>query len=348
MTEYFQTLKAYSLRAPTTLLNILQTSTVRDVLPLPTPTIVSVPSTATVGEAAEILYSNNIHGAPIWDVNRQNYGPFVESSDILHYLISCFLGKDHKGLLQREEIVIEDKEWRTYAGDAASMTFKSNIYVNQNVTSILAPFRTDASPIRADAPLVDLLFKLINGKRCTVFDNQWYGIVSQYDVIKFLAKSLVRCTHKDRAQNLEELKLGTQWKYDLIVKCNPDTMAINAFYKMHLKQVPCVPIVSDSKSLIANLSVTDVLNVTQQNFRTLLDPLNTWIPRNIPDPVIPPVTIHPNMTLENTLLLFASTGLHHFWITGSVGEVYRVVSLGDVIFRMYEMLESARPRGMTT
>lgn len=73
--------------------DIVTHATVEDVLPRPMPILVSIPHTATIGDALSILRTNGVSSAPIYNSEKNIYGRFVEHRDILKYLITCYLGR---------------------------------------------------------------------------------------------------------------------------------------------------------------------------------------------------------------------------------------------------------------
>ena len=112
---------------------------------------------------------------------------------------------------------------------------------------------------------------------------------------------------------------------------NPEVRAIHAFYQMWFHKVSGVAVVDGNGALLANLSVTDLKGLSQENFPSLLDPVLEFNDKQVVYKKITPLTVTPDTTFETVVLKIAATGVHRLWIVDKEKKPAGIISLTDVM-----------------
>lgn len=165
-------------------------------------------------------------------------------------------------------------------------------------------------------------------------------VITQSTVIQFLARHI---NHFGRIATTTIEKIGLGYvtllvssivntmtdcfcSFQTVLYVNPEVRAIHAFYQMWFHKVSGV-----DGSLLANLSVTDLKGLSQENFPSLLDPVLEFIAKQVSDKKIPPITVTPETTFETVVLKIAATGVHRLWIVDKDNKPAGIISLTDVM-----------------
>jgi len=308
---------------------LLEASSVVDILPQSRMPLVTIPAAATVQQALTILSLSKVTSAPIYDASLNLFYGFFEFYDLLTHLLKTFVGKT-------PETDITDQQWRSYAGDLAMLQFKGTSFANLNILALLTT-TPRAHTLEIGAPLPRLVARLANEHRVIVDAGglTTFSLATQLDLIRFLASNINHFDRELMEKSVMNLGLGLRQNVHPV---RATKMTIGCFYLMWQEGIPCVPVVDVDGRLLANLSITDLKAVGQENFGSLLSPVEEFIHEQVFNPKLPPLAIPPQTSLSNCLLFFAACGVHHLWVTDSGNRPTGVISAGDVVRTINEIL----------
>lgn len=130
--------------------DVISSSSVLQVIPSPRNTVIVIPTNSTVREAIEvnqlwlffsiftqILATNNITSAPLFDFVNNNYYGFLDmrggynfyvfdlQTDILLFLVRCFINDPGRD--------VTDEEWRSLVNNFSNLQYRGVFYENCNV-----------------------------------------------------------------------------------------------------------------------------------------------------------------------------------------------------------------------
>jgi CBS domain-containing protein len=290
----------------------------------PSRPIVSIPATATISEAINVLSKNNLLSVLVEDPAidaKKKYLGFVDMFDILGYVIKTYT---------EEKEISDGQKWLTWSHDIGQLTYKGKLFAIHPIKdcidlSKINPFCS----VHISSLLPPLLYIFKRGvHRAAVVDDddKVVHVVTQSTVIQFLARHI---NHFGRiaTTTIEKIGLGFQ----TVLYVNPEVRAIHAFYQMWFHKVSGVAVVDGNGALLANLSVTDLKGLSQENFPSLLDPVLEFIDKQVKYKKIPPITVTPDTTFETVVLKIAATGVHRLWIMDKDKKPVGLVSLTDVM-----------------
>jgi hypothetical protein len=220
--------------------------------------------------------------------------------------MKTFVGKE-------PEISIADQQWKSYGGDINMLEFKGTSFANTNVLLLQQNRDSRIREVPLNASLATLVQRLSFESRVIIDagGNTTYTLATQLDLIRFLAKNINH--FEQQLTNASVASLGLWLKRNLH-PIPPTKLAIAAFYLMWTNGLPCLPIVDTNNKLLANLSITDLNSLSQENFGSLLHPVGTFITEEVRNPKLPPIRITPETSFGNCLLFFCS-----LWCASFVG-----------------------------
>lgn len=249
--------------------------------------------------------------------------------------MKTFVGKEPDSFITNEQ-------WRSFAGDLAMLSFKGSSFANHNILDIIGRQR-QLQILPMNTPLSTLVSRLTSEHRVIIDSGALttYSIATQLDLIKFLANNINHFTPSSIKQTVGELGIG---KNKRVYTIEESALAIAAFHKMWLYDLNCVAVVNSRGELLANLSITDLKALTQNNFGHLLDPIGLFITTQVWSPKLPPVTVTSDTPFENVLLLLAACRIHHVWVTDAkTNHPQRVISAGEIVRFLDGRLRSGTP-----
>jgi len=310
-----------------TMESLLEQTTVAQVLPQ-NQKVITIPHTATLSEAIQTLSSNRILSAPVEikgekDVQKRYLG-FLDMMDIIGFLLKTY-SEDRGG----ENAKIHLHQW---CQDIGKLEDRGRIFANHPVIDCVElskknPFFT----VHVNSTLPKLIYVFHQGphRAAVVNDNDdIVGIVSQSNIIHFLAKNIHLSMGPTLRTRLMDMNLGQKIK---VFTIGIESKAIHAFHQMWTNKVSALAVVDNSGVIVANISISDLRGLNQENFASLLLPVLEFITKYLPQFKIPPLCVRESDTLETVLLKLAATKTHRVWVTDDNGKPNGVVSLTDVM-----------------
>jgi len=285
--------------------------------------IISISANASIVEALQILSSNNILGAPVFDRENNNFLGFVDMMDLLANVVSFYKERDVSGLQAGEDVPV------SWCRDIETLKERGEQFAKQPVTALIDKSRVDDyCPVSHHGTLFQVMEDVLsqNVHRVPVFDNsdKVYNVLSQSDLIHFLFEN-IRDVGIARFDTVEKLNLGTQ----VVISMSAKAKAIHAFFLMLYNKVPAVAIVSGNGELVGNLSASDLRGLDQNTFPQLLMPVMEFVKsvkrhRGL-------ITCKKDSTLESVLSKLANNKVHRLWMVNDQNSPIGVVTLTDIM-----------------
>jgi 5'-AMP-activated protein kinase, regulatory gamma subunit len=164
-----------------------------------------------------------------------------------------------------------------------------------------------------------------------------YRLLSQTDVLRSFS-----CNPDDAALNALDKTVGeaVQLKTPLTVKSS-DT-ALRAFRALHQNSVSAAPVVNEDGVLVANISSSDLRNLSAGTLKLVLEPvltflgdakamgLKTSVPR-----ARSPVSTTSECTLRSLINTMLIQRVHRVWVVDDARKPIGVVSMTDVVRAVY-------------
>lgn len=296
--------------------------------------IINITAEASVVEAMQVLSSNNILAAPVFDKENDNFLGFVDMMDLLANVVSFYSERSSVDAKQGEEVPV------SWCRNIETLKERGEQFAKQPITALIDKSRVDEyCPVSHHGTLAQLMEDVLsqNVHRVPVFDNndKVYNILSQSDVIHFLYEH-IRDIGIARFDTVEKLGLGTR----NVISMSARAKAIHAFFLMLYQKVPAVAIVSGNGELVGNLSASDLRGLDQNSFTQLLDPVMEFVKsvkrhRGL-------VTCKKSSTLESVLSKLANNNVHRLWMVDDNNCPIGVVSLTDVM-KLFANREESSP-----
>jgi 5'-AMP-activated protein kinase regulatory gamma subunit len=296
--------------------------------------IINISANASVVEAMQVLSSNNILSAPVFDKENDNFLGFVDMMDLLANVVSFYSERQSTDAKQGEEVPV------SWCRNIETLKERGEQFAKQPITALIDKSRVDEfCPVSHHGTLFQLMEDVLsqNVHRVPVFDNtdRVYNILSQSDVIRFLYEH-IRDIGIARFDTVDKLGLGTR----AVISMSARAKAIHAFFLMLYQKVPAVAIVSGNGELVGNLSASDLRGLDQNSFTELLKPVMEFVKsvkrhRGL-------VTCKTGSTLESVLSKLANNNVHRLWMVDDQNCPVGVVTLTDVM-KLFSNREESSP-----
>jgi len=290
------------------LLDHLKKVKVNDILRLRERALVYADSNMTIQECSELLAKNNILSVPIWNKEQNRFIGIVDTFDILRFIVfgKTYLELPKEGLYKTLEN-FRVSEYASMRVEELVQLFDRPKHLNimdpkDSLTKLMQVFSTSAAH-RALMIAPDP------------------RIVCQTDVVKYLyMKSIGDAILK---QTLCDLGLD---KDQSVVTAKKADRALDAFRKMHLKEVHAVAVVDENGKLFGTLSSSDLRGIPADQLLKVMTPTAEFI-NSTPQNVI----CVASDTLGNVMKKVMDHQVHRVWMINDKQEPIGVVSLGDII-----------------
>lgn len=296
--------------------------------------IINISANESVVEAMQVLSSNNILSAPVFDKENDNFLGFVDMMDLLANVVSFYSDRQSTDAKQGEEVPV------SWCRNIETLQQRGEQFAKQPITALIDKSRVDEfCPVSHHGTLFQLMEDVLsqNVHRVPVFDNtdRVYNILSQSDVIRFLYEH-IRDIGIARFDTVEKLGLGTR----AVISMSARAKAIHAFFLMLYQKVPAVAIVSGNGELVGNLSASDLRGLDQNSFTELLKPVMEFVKsvkrhRGL-------VTCKTGSTLESVLSKLANNNVHRLWMVDDQNCPIGVITLTDVM-KLFSNREESSP-----
>jgi len=154
------------------------------------------------------------------------------------------------------------------------------------------------------------------------------GLITQSDIIRFMAENVMWLTKPSYDMTIEEL--GLIMKEVVTV---PDTMpAFEAFKLINQHYIHGVGVVDKDGKLVGNLSASNIKGITRRSFQVLRLPVREFLERDRRRMWwFVPICTKENDTLKQVILQFAATQKHRFFLVDKDDKPTGVITLTDVL-----------------
>jgi CBS domain-containing protein len=159
--------------------------------------------------------------------------------------------------------------------------------------------------------------------------DQIVSILSQFDLVRYLAKNIDSLSTNQRKTNLSNLGKTT------ISSGNKNNSAMECFQKMNELKIGGLPILDEDGSLIATINASDLKFFENPEFTSNYDEILKLNVIEFLDKIESkrkiPIFCNENSTLEDLIQLFASNKIHRTFIVNEKKQALKVISLQDVL-----------------
>jgi len=315
---------------------LLQDTNVCDIVP-PDQKVITIPDTASISEAIKILSSNRILSAPVEATQitdkRNRFVGFVDMMDLLGHILQMYeenRNTEKIGLYLHiwcqniETLTVRGKEFSSHQiKDFVDFSHQNpfcTVHMNSKLPLLLSVFKKGIHR----AAIVDDAYSIVH-------------IVSQSNVTQFLAQH-IQSLGPILQTTIGDINLGMKQR---LAQVNSEAKAIHAFHHMWINKVSAVAVVDKFGVLLANLSVTDLRGLSQENFSSLLLPVLQFVKKFAPSNNTPFAVID-SSTFESVVLKFASTKVHRLWVVDEHAKPKGVISLTDIITLLHLRVEDMK------
>ncbi|OVF06610.1 hypothetical protein A9F13_20g01122 [Clavispora lusitaniae] len=299
--------------------------------------LITINSSCSVQKAYETLVDHNLTSVPVVlsqsDDGSTNYLSF-DYSDLNTYLLLIM-----NRISVDDVLPSQDSDGRRPSLQERKDTLTS--YINRAKKGEEVPVEIIVS-LQPKTPFLrfkesDTLLKAVEvfgsgAHRVAIInnDNKISGILSQRRTIKFFWDNARRFTSLDYLLNssLQDLK---------VISSNPVTIQgdcplIEALEKMFTERMSSLAVIDKNKSLVGNISIVDVKNVSSTNNSHLLfKPVTTFISYNLSQKGIekgqdqfPIFHVNPQTSLARVIAKLVATQSHRLWIVEARTSHYSV------------------------
>jgi len=285
--------------------------------------VITINADASVSEALQVLSSNNILAAPVFDRETNSFLGLVDMMDILANVVSFYKEHDSADAKPGEEVPV------SWCRNIETLQQRGEQFAKQPTTALIDRSRVDDfCPVSNHGTLFQVMDDVLshNVHRVPVFDNsdKVYNILSQSDLIQFLYEN-IRDIGIARFDTVEKLGLGTP----AVISMSARAKAIHAFFLMLYNRVQAVAIVSGNGELVGNLSASDLRGLDQNTFPQLLTPVMEFVKsvkrhRGL-------ITCKKDSTLESVLSKLANNKVHRLWVVNEHNCPTGVITLTDIM-----------------
>lgn len=276
-------------------------------------TPISVWSDSTAREALELLSENKIHSVPVVDRHSGKYVGILDYFDLVKFISNGF---EHKTFT-----------WVDKQRDDPEKVKIEKFFAK---VDSMEPFFIDES-----APITTALAKLAgqpkNRHRALVVRQTVVprGYLTEKNIVSWLASNVQNYGHMFASSTITD--------QGLIQAVEPASRGIKytataaeAFAALSASGNGCIAILGDDESLLASLSVTDIMGLTDATFDRLRRPVLDYM-KEFTHSKMPPVVCRPNDSFEVVLLRLSVTGVGQFWVVDERQHPTGLVSISDVV-----------------
>ena len=304
--------------------------------------IIELDSTLEPVEAAKILWTNNIIGAPVKDHKAQKYIGFFEMRDILSTVIATALSENEEGddggsgiNLDRYKNEHMVKELPDSLTNCDNRKYYADASPSNKTISYLA-VRNSFSYCKTDATLFDLgeCLSKKNCHRVPILDEEGkcHKIVSQSALIKFIA---LNCQHDQLEVTIQDAQIP--YKKNVVSIIDTAT-ASEAFKLLDSKRLSGIAVVdAEDGKLIGNTSARDIklAAIDEGKIAMDMDILSylAKVRQAVPQKKerYPSCHVHEDATVAHVIDLIAKTGYHRVFVVDENICPIGVISVTDII-----------------
>jgi CBS domain-containing protein len=289
--------------------------------------VVEIDSQMKPIDAANILYENDILGAPVWDEATQKYIGFFDTRDFLSAVIAASAIKD-------------TDEYNTAM--VREMNEKSKQDEAIKVTGCTLTYLASRNPVFSCGPdaSLDEICKLLSAPLCrrVLICTEKVGarstnMVTRTAIMKFLSEHVPL---HDLKETLDEAGLSYRKE---VVQVKDSVPAREAFELIDSKGIYALAVVDEEGTLLANTSARDVKLATMDKGRAAMDldiisylaAVRQAAPAQGGNERYPASHIHQDSTVGHALNLLVKTGYHRVFVVNEELRPIGVISQQDIL-----------------
>ncbi|KAG0082384.1 cell separation during budding [Podila epicladia] len=267
-------------------------------------TPVTIDSNTSIEDACEVLLSNGISAAPVFDQAKNSFIGMFDYGDLMTYILILLKKMDppQDQTLEMRDLIQKANNSQSVPVRLASGMFFVNL-------SGKDPFCTIPSETRLGAVVNDFGTGI---HRVAVMDGyNLKGMLTQSLTLDFIMRHLGEFPKLQAVMQMTLHACGLD--HSNVLSVNGNAPVLDALVKMSSNSVSSLAVLDDQGILLGNISMTDI-----QDQYPVLD-------------------VSAGSTFGYTLLKLQATKVHRLWVVHDSGSVVGVVSLTDV-FRVLSKL----------
>jgi len=279
--------------------------------------------TDTLDTAVRALSDSKLLSAPVFDEHDQCLG-FCDIRDMMQFIISVVTADSGTS-------TVTDDAWKAYSKQISSTKLADVVnYSGQN--PYIPVFET------AELSQAAQFLRKPHVHRAAILNssNEVSGILSQSDIIKYVAKHLEDTPDLKilGAQTLKSLKGQRDDSKDSadmsLSHIASTTTVVQALTTMKSKGLSVVAVTDDHGKLVGEFSSSDLRGLSQDNFSRLLATVADFLKSHSKEGTHPN-TVKIDATLKDLLSLISERHCHHVWVVDGDGKPTSLISLTDVM-----------------
>lgn len=266
----------------------------------------------------KILKENNILAIPVYKLHhdKKEYIGILSVFNLMTYIAFGAYFKNQKSDLEN----LKNFHWgNTAIGELLKVD-------EESTTMWSYPSETSLSVI------MEAFSKGVH-RALVTFSNGDVKILTQTDVIKFIALHKKEFSNDILNKRLEELNLVNPLsKGENIVSIADTDSALEGYRLLYVNKVTALPIVNNSKEIIATLSASDLRGINEHNLFNVTLKATEFLKGLSNDGKLQhSVTVTPRETLNDSIIKCVAAKIHRVWIINSAQTPIGVISFTDII-----------------
>ncbi|EPZ31435.1 CBS-domain-containing protein [Rozella allomycis CSF55] len=292
----------------------------------------------------QVLVSHKISSAPVYDSALKKYVGMFDYRDIADYVLMVFKHRELERVPEDETMDIRDVVRKAITMDVNKMSMRVAAGMGLVECRVDLSKKNPFYSVSADAPLKEAAEILASGKgvhRLNVMrDGEVVGVLSQTDVVKYLAGLLMKQPELNAfaSKTLGELGFGN----NPVISVNSEAPVLEALSLMSAKGISSVAVVDagSGESLVGNISMTDIKYILKQNrYSRLWQTCSHFVSlvltqeglQNEGKDRFPVFEVTLKSSLGFAMRKIIATKSHRVWIIDEDRKLIGVVTLTDVI-----------------
>jgi len=215
---------------------------------------------------------------------------------------------------------------------------REETWPNTPVTQVMKRFSTSDiqgnTILDVTTPVLESIRLMGYGQHrfCVTKSNEFYGIFSQTDIIKYLADNINKCGSVVN-KSIEELECGL----GVVVVENWETKVLETLKDMDQWKIGGIAIIGKDNLLVGNLSVSDlklVLKDNPQNFECLYLSLRDYVRRvrtEFPTKLGTIVSCREYDTIGTAIRILSNHQIHRIYSVSDTGILKGVITCSNIL-----------------
>lgn len=289
----------------------------------PSKTIITCNDVDTMDVAFKSLIEHRVLSLPVWSKQHRKHLGFVDITDLVAFM---------KGHFSKDILMDDDIQNFLSAKD------RFTTIVVKDMVNLAG--RNPWYPVESSAPLRRLLNTFCRGNihRLPILeeDGEFYCILSQTDMVAFIANNITSSLFKDVALlEIEKEQIGT---WGNVHSVNASDPALAAFEKINELKVHGVGVVDDAGKLVSNISASDLRLIGHQGaslavlYKTCSEFIEVAHGGGL-------VCVSRNATFVEIVQTLSDKRLHRVYVVDEAGKPVAVISQIDVLLTIQKRMK---------